>query len=47
MIDLGPHWLFIVAGYCGVTLAVAALILWTGWSSRRVKAELAALERKP
>jgi heme exporter protein CcmD len=45
MIDLGPHWVFIVSGYAGVVAVVAALIGWTALSSRRVKAKLAALER--
>jgi heme exporter protein D len=44
MIDLGPHWAFIVAGYTGVTLGTLALIAWTLVRSRAVKARLAALE---
>lgn len=45
MIDLGPHWIYIVAGYLGVALAALGLIGWTAWSSRRVTSELARLER--
>lgn len=44
MPDLGPHAVFIVAAYLGVAVLVLALIAWVGWSSRRVKARLAALE---
>ncbi len=44
MMDLGPHWAFIVAGYAGVTLGTLALIGWTWARSRAVKARLAALE---
>lgn len=44
MIDLGPHAAFIVWGYVGVALAVAALIGWTILSSRRVEQKLRALE---
>jgi heme exporter protein D len=44
MIDLGPHAVFIVAGYAGVTLGTLALIAWTWARSRAIKARLAALE---
>ncbi|UXN74432.1 heme exporter protein CcmD [Devosia sp. A8/3-2] len=36
MIDLGPHAVFIIAAYAGVTPAVAALIVWTRFDARRV-----------
>lgn len=44
MIDLGPHWAFIVWAYAGVFLAVAALIFWIVLDGRRVDARLKALE---
>jgi heme exporter protein D len=44
MIDLGPHWIFIVWAYAGVFVAVAALIGWTVLDGRRVDARLRALE---
>jgi heme exporter protein D len=44
MLDLGPHAGFIVAAYAGVTLVSLALVGWTIWRSRSVKAQLAALE---
>jgi heme exporter protein D len=44
MIDLGPHWGFIVAGYAGVTLGTLALIVATWWRRRAVEHRLAALE---
>ena len=44
MIDLGPHWAFIVSGYAGVTLGTLALVAWTWTRSRAIKARLAALE---
>ena len=47
MIDLGPHWVFIVSGYVGVAVVVAALIGWTAIGSRRARTRLAELERRP
>ena len=44
MIDLGPHAVFIVAGYAGVTLGTLGLIVLTMVQSRRTKARLKALE---
>jgi heme exporter protein D len=44
MIDLGPHAVFIVAGYAGVVIGVGALILGTWYNSRVVKARLKLLE---
>ena len=44
MIDLGPHAVYIVGGYAGVAVAVAALILWVALQSRGVAARLRALE---
>ncbi len=44
MIDLGPHAVFIIAGYAGVTLGTIALIGWTWAQSRAVAARLKALE---
>jgi heme exporter protein CcmD len=35
---------FIVAAYAGVGVVTLALIGWTWWRSRQVKARLAALE---
>lgn len=46
MIDLGPHWIYIVSGYAGAVVVVAALVAWTVLASRRVKARLAELERR-
>ena len=46
MIDLGPHAVFIVWAYIGVTAAVIALIVWTLLDARRVQAKLEALEAK-
>ncbi|KFC68630.1 Heme exporter protein CcmD [Devosia sp. LC5] len=46
MIDLGPHAIFIIAAYAGVTLAVAALIVWTRLDARRVAKKLADLEAR-
>lgn len=46
MIDLGPHAVFIVSAYAGVTLAVAALILWTLFDARRTASKMAALEAR-
>jgi heme exporter protein D len=44
MIDLGPHWIFIVWAYAGVFLAVAVLIGRIVVDGRRVDARLSALE---
>ncbi len=44
MIELGPHAQFIIAAYCGVAVVALALIGWTAWRARDVKARLAALE---
>ena len=46
MIDLGPHAVFIIWAYIGVTLAVAALIAWTLYDARRTTAQTAALEAR-
>lgn len=46
MIDLGPHAVFIVSAYLGVTLAVAALIVWTRLDAQRVAKKLADLEAR-
>ena len=46
MIDLGPHAVFIVSAYAGVSLAVAALIGWTLLDARRTDARLANLEAR-
>ena len=46
MIDLGPHAVFIVSAYIGVTLAVSALIAWTLYDARRTAAQTAALEAR-
>ena len=44
MIDLGPHAIFIIWSYLGVTLAITGLIGWILWDARRTSARLAALE---
>ncbi len=44
MIDLGPHAVFIVTAYVGVTVVTLGLIAWVWAQSARVKARLAALE---
>jgi heme exporter protein D len=44
VIDLGPHAVFIVAGYAGVILGTLALVGWTWSQSRAVAARLKALE---
>jgi heme exporter protein D len=44
MIDLGPHWIFIVWAYAGVFLAVAVLIGRAVVDGRRVDSRLSALE---
>jgi heme exporter protein D len=46
MIDLGPHAVFIITAYVGVTLAVAALIGWTLYDARATAAKTAALEAR-
>jgi heme exporter protein CcmD len=46
MIDLGPHAVFIVWAYLGVTLAVAGLIGWTLLDARRTTRTLAELEAR-
>ncbi|HTM77697.1 MAG TPA: heme exporter protein CcmD [Devosia sp.] len=46
MIDLGPHAVFIIAAYGGVTLVVAALIASTLFDARRVASKTAALEAR-
>ena len=46
MIDLGPHAVFIIWAYIGVTLAVAGLIAWTLLDARRTAAQTAALEAR-
>lgn len=44
MIDLGPHAVFIIWAYIGVTVAIVALIAWVVLSGRRVEARIAELE---
>jgi heme exporter protein D len=44
MIDLGPHWVFIVWAYAGALLAVVALVGWAIYDGRRVDARLRTLE---
>ena len=46
MIDLGPHAVFIVWAYIGVTLGVAGLIAWTLYDARHTAAELSRLEAR-
>ena len=46
MTDLGPHAVFIVWAYLGVTLAVAALIAWTLLDARTIAARTATLEAR-
>ncbi|GLQ12203.1 heme exporter protein D [Devosia yakushimensis] len=46
MIDLGPHAVFIVSAYAGVTLAIAGLIGWTLFDARRTAKKLADLEAR-
>ena len=46
MINLGPHAVFIVSAYAGVTLAAAALIVWTLFDARRTASKMAALEAR-
>ena len=46
MIDLGPHAIFIVSSYLGVTLVVILLVGWTMIDARRQKARLAELEAR-
>jgi heme exporter protein D len=46
MIDLGPHAVFIIWAYLGVTLAVLGLILWTRFDARRTADQLTALEAR-
>jgi heme exporter protein D len=46
MIDLGPHAVFIIWSYVGVTLAVAALIFWSQCDARRTAKSMAALEAR-
>ncbi|GGF43724.1 hypothetical protein GCM10011321_37840 [Youhaiella tibetensis] len=42
--DLGPHAVFIIWAYVGVTAAVVALIAWIVLSGRRVEKRIAELE---
>lgn len=44
MIDLGPHAVFIIWAYVGVTVAVVALVAWVVLSGKRVEARIAELE---
>ena len=44
MIDLGPHAVFILWAYAGVTLVTTGLVLWVATGARRADARLAALE---
>lgn len=44
MIDLGPHAVFIVWAYIGVTLAVAGLIAYVMLDRRGVENRIRALE---
>jgi heme exporter protein D len=44
MIALGPHAAFIVSAYAGVAAVTLALIGWTIWRARDVRARLATLE---
>ncbi len=46
MINLGPHAIFIICAYAGVTLALAALIFWTLFDARRTASKMAALEAR-
>ena len=46
MIDRGPHAVFIIWAYVGVTLAVSALIAWTLYDARRTAAQTKALEAR-
>jgi heme exporter protein CcmD len=46
MIDLGPHAVFIIWAYIGVTLGVVGLIAWTVLDARRTSRDLAALEAR-
>ncbi|HUV32744.1 MAG TPA: heme exporter protein CcmD [Devosiaceae bacterium] len=42
--DLGEHWVFIVAAYAAAFVLTAALIGWIAADARRQKARLEALE---
>ncbi len=46
MIDLGPHALYIVSSYLGVTLVVALLIIWVRHGARKQHARLSELEAR-
>lgn len=45
MITIGEHAAYVVGGYAGVAIAVAALIAWTAVMSYRARSRIAALER--
>jgi heme exporter protein D len=44
MIDLGPHAVFIIWAYAGVTLAVGVLIAWRLAEARQIDRRITALE---
>ena len=46
MIDLGPHAVFIISSYVGVTLVVALLIFWVAYSSKAQKRRLQDLDAR-
>lgn len=46
MIDLGPHAIFIISSYLGVTVVIGALILWVWANSSKQKKRLADLEQR-
>lgn len=46
MIDQGPHAVFIISAYAGVTLAIAGLVFWTLLDAARIARKLADLEAR-
>lgn len=46
MIDLGPHAIFIISAYSGVTIVTLGLILWVLLNSKKQQSRLADLDAR-
>lgn len=46
MIDLGPHAIYIISSYAGVTVVTLGLITWVLLNSKKQQARLADLDAR-